>query len=195
MAARVTGSTPWPPRPNDAVVDILEWLGEDPEREGLADTPRRVLEALFEMTGGARQDPADVLTTTFDGEDYDGMVILRSVAFTSLCEHHLLPFAGHAAVGYIPHGRVVGISKLARLVDLYARRLQIQERMTTEIATAIVQHLDTQDVAVIVRAAHHCLGCRGVHKPEAVMVTSAMLGTFLDSASAARSEFLSLAEA
>lgn len=173
-----------------AVAMLLRWLGENPEREGLVDTPGRVARALRELTAGYGQDPAEILATTFD-ERSDELVILRGVRFTSLCEHHLLPFAGTVDVGYLPSSRVVGLSKLARLVDCYARRLQVQERMTQDIARAVAVHLDAGGVGVIVRAHHQCMGCRGVRQPDAEMVTSSMLGVLRDRP-AARAEFLSL---
>lgn len=176
--------------PTDAVRRLLEFIGEDPNREGLADTPARVTRALAEMTSGYRQDPATVLATTFDVE-CDEMVVVRGIPFTSLCEHHLLPFVGTVDVGYVPEGRVVGLSKLARLVEVYARRLQVQERMTIQIADAIEQHLAPKGVAVVVRARHSCMAARGVGK-EAEMVTSRVRGALRDSA-AARAEFMALA--
>lgn len=160
----------------EAVATLLFFLGEDPGRPGLVDTPARVVKALREMTAGLHEDPAAVLCRTFD-EAYDQLIVVRDVAFTSLCEHHLLPFTGYADVGYVPDGTaVVGLSKLARLVDVYARRPQVQERMTQQIADAIQKHLGAQAVGVVVRARHACMGCRGVMKPEAEMVTSVMLG-------------------
>jgi GTP cyclohydrolase I len=176
--------------PTDAVVRLLEHVGEDPNRAGLADTPNRVVRALSEMTAGYSDDPAAILATTF-ADRCDEMVLVHGIDFTSLCEHHLLPFVGTAAVGYIPGDRVVGLSKLARLVECYARRLQVQERMTTEIAEAVERYLEPRGVAVTVEAHHSCMGCRGVRKPRARMVTSAMLGAFRDN-SAARAEFLAL---
>jgi GTP cyclohydrolase I len=176
--------------PTEAVVRLLECVGEDPTRDGLVDTPGRVLRSLAEMTAGYAQDPATILATTFD-DRCDEMVVVRGVEFTSLCEHHLLPFVGTAAVGYLPGERVAGLSKLARLVDCYARRLQVQERLTTEIAAAVERYLAPQGVGVLIRAHHSCMGCRGVRKPQAEMVTSAMLGALRDNA-AARSEFLVL---
>lgn len=176
--------------PVDAVVRLLQFVGEDPTRDGLVDTPRRVTRALEEMTAGYRADPGEVLSRTF-AVDCDEMVALRGIRFASLCEHHLLPFTGRADVVYVPGKRVVGISKLARLVDCFARRLQVQERMTQQIAAAIQDHLDPRGVAVVVRAHHHCMGCRGVGQPEAEMVTSALTGLMLDDHKA-RSEALSL---
>lgn len=177
--------------PADAVVRLLEHVGEDPNREGLVDTPGRVLRALEEMCEGYAVDPALLLDTTFD-EPYDEMVVVRGVAFTSLCEHHMLPFSGTCTLGYLPTGRVVGLSKLARLVECYARRLQVQERMTSQIAQALMDHLAPLGVGVVVQAVHSCMACRGVRK-RGTMVTSAMLGALRD-VPEARAEFLALAQ-
>ncbi len=176
--------------PTDAVVRLLEHIGEDPTREGLLDTPKRVVKAFGELTEGMRLDPADILGTTFDVGDCDELVVVSGIQFASLCEHHMLPFTGTAAVGYLPGARVVGLSKLARLVDLYARRLQVQERMTSQIATAIMEHLDAQAAGVVITGSHSCMSCRGVRKT-ANMTTSAMLGRLRDS-HAMRSEFFEL---
>lgn len=173
----------------DAVATLLRFIGEDPDREGLADTPSRVVHAWREMTAGYREDPAEILSRTFD-ESSDELIILRGISFYSTCEHHLLPFYGEACVGYLP-GKVVGISKLARLVNCFAQRLQVQERMTRQIADAIEEHLDARGVGVVVRAHHLCMGCRGVRQQETDMVTSSMLGT-LRSDATSRSEFLRL---
>jgi GTP cyclohydrolase I len=176
----------------DAVVRLLEAIGEDPTRAGLLDTPARVVKALGELTAGMSEDPATILARTFDDVPADEMIVVRGVEFTSLCEHHVLPFTGLAHVGYIPNGhRVVGLSKLARLVDCFARRLQVQERMTAQIANAIDEHLDAVGVGVVVQARHACMGCRGVRKPGAEMVTSALLGAMRDQP-AARAEFLAV---
>jgi GTP cyclohydrolase I len=175
----------------EAVTTILRFIGEDPSRDGLADTPERVLRAWREMTSGYGDDPAEILARTFD-ETSDEMVVLRNISFHSTCEHHLLPFYGEVSVGYLP-GKVVGISKLARLVDCFARRLQIQERLTRQIAESIEEHLDARGVGVIVRAHHLCMGCRGVRQQNTEMVTSSMLGT-LRSDPMARAEFLRLTE-
>jgi len=173
-----------------AVETLLRWIGEDPDRNGLADTPARVAKALREMTSGYSEDPAEILSRTFE-ETSDEMVILRGILFQSICEHHLLPFLGTATVGYLP-GKVVGISKLARLVNCFARRLQIQERLTRQIADAVEEHLEARGVAVVIRAQHLCMACRGVRQQESEMVTSAMLGTLRTDATS-RSEFLRLA--
>jgi GTP cyclohydrolase I len=173
----------------DAVTTILQFIGEDPSRDGLHDTPGRVLRAWREMTSGYGDDPAEILSRTFD-ETSDEMVVLRGIGFHSTCEHHMLPFYGEVSVGYLP-GNVVGISKLARLVDCFARRLQIQERLTRQVAEAIEVHLEARGVGVIVRAHHLCMGCRGVRQQSTEMVTSSMLGT-LRSDAMARAEFLRL---
>jgi len=175
----------------DAVVTLLQYIGEDPERDGLAGTPERVVRAWRELTAGYADDPAEILSRTFE-ETSDEMIILRGISFHSMCEHHLLPFQGTAAVGYLP-GKVVGISKLARLVHCFARRLQIQERMTRQIADAVQEHLGARGVGVIVRAQHLCMACRGVRQEETEMVTSAMLGT-LRSDATSRAEFLRLCQ-
>ncbi len=175
-----------------AVRTLIRWIGDEPEREGLKDTPRRVARALREMAGGYNVDPDAVLHTKF-GESYDAMVVLTGVRFTSLCEHHLLPFVGTVTVGYVPNGRVLGVSKLARLVDCYARRLQIQERMTTQIAEDIMKRGDAAGAGVVVRAHHSCMGCRGVRQPDSEMVTSAMFGVLRDNPEA-RAELLALTQ-
>jgi GTP cyclohydrolase IA len=177
--------------PEDAVVRLLQHIGENPSREGLLDTPRRVVKALTEMTAGYGSQPADVLGTVFD-EHSDEMVVLRNITFASMCEHHMLPFTGTATVGYVPDRKVVGLSKMARLVEMYARRLQVQERMTTQIADAMWSELRPLGVGVVVHGHHSCMGVRGVNQPGGVMVTSAMLGCMKHS-DAARSEFLRLA--
>lgn len=178
-------------QPEDAVVRLLEFVGEDPQREGLRDTPARVCRAWREMTAGYGEDPSAILGTVFD-EPYDEMVICRGIPFISNCEHHMAVFQGTVDIGYVPGPKgVVGLSKLARLVDCFARRLQIQERLTKQIADAIQQNLEALGVAVVVRAAHSCMSCRGVKKSGATMTTSSMLGV-LRSDAAARTEFLSL---
>lgn len=193
-AVAATGPLPHLPTlsvPELAVRRLLSHLGEDPDREGLVDTPGRVVRALAELTAGYGQDPAVILERRF-AEPCDEMVILAGVDFTSLCEHHLLPFVGTADVGYVPNGTVVGLSKLARLVECYARRLQVQERLTIQVAEAIMEHLGARGAAVVIRAHHSCMGCRGVRKQTATMVTSSMLGIMRDQP-ATRAEFLALA--
>jgi GTP cyclohydrolase I len=175
-----------------AVRTLLLYIGEKPDREGLRNTPARVVRAYDEMMRGYKEDPKRILTAIFT-ENCDEIVLLRGVRFSSLCEHHLLPFTGVATVGYLPSGKVVGLSKLARLVECFARRLQIQERMTQQIAEALQEHLHPQGVGVVIRAHHHCMGCRGVEQPDAEMVTSAMTGLFRENA-ATKAEFMSLAK-
>lgn len=162
-----------------AIKTLLGWVGEDVNREGLQDTPARVARAFEEYCKGYKEDPAEVLSTTFgDVEQYDEMVILREIRFESHCEHHLAPFYGQVHIAYFPDKRVVGLSKLARLVDIYAKRLQIQEKMTAQIAGAIEEHLQPRGVAVVVEGVHMCMTSRGVHKPGAVMQTSRLTGLF-----------------
>jgi GTP cyclohydrolase IA len=174
-----------------AVRTLIRWAGDDPGREGLTDTPNRVLRAYAEWFGGYDEDPVALLERTFgESGGYDGIVLLRDIRFVSHCEHHMAPVLGRAHVAYLPGARVVGVSKLARIVELYARRLQIQERMTAQIADAIEAVLRPRGVAVIVEATHGCMATRGVHKPGAAMVTSRMLGAFRDHPET-RAEFLS----
>lgn len=175
--------------PQDAVKILLESIGEDPQRDGLLDTPKRFVKALTEMTEGYKQDYKEILSTCFD-VPYDEMVILKNIHFTSLCEHHLLPFIGFASIAYIPSNKVVGLSKLARLVHCFARRLQVQERLTSQIAEAILEVLQPEGVAVIISAKHQCMSCRGLRQSGGDMVTSSMLGQFRDHA--VRDEFLQL---
>ncbi|WP_374444127.1 GTP cyclohydrolase I FolE [Stella sp.] len=173
-----------------AVRTLIRWAGDRPEREGLADTPARVARSFADFFGGYKLDPVEVLQRTFEEvEGYDEMVVLRDIRFESHCEHHLAPIIGKAHVAYLPKTRVVGISKLARVVDIYARRLQIQEKMTAQIANAIDEVLQPFGVAVVIEASHQCMTTRGVHKPGTTMVTSRMLGAFRDDA-ATRREFL-----
>jgi GTP cyclohydrolase IA len=163
-----------------SVIQLLKAVGEDPNREGLADTPRRIAELYEEILQGHFQDPRDVLQVGFE-ENHQEMVIVRDIAFYSLCEHHLLPFHGTFHIGYIPRGRVVGISKLARLVDGFARRLQLQERLTSQIADTLMEELQPAGVAVMGSAEHLCMTMRGVKKPGTKVVTSANRGVFRDS--------------
>jgi len=175
-----------------AVRTMIRWAGDDPQRDGLAETPSRVARAFEEFFAGYAQDPAEILRKTFEEiEGYDEMITLRGIPFESHCEHHLAPIIGQAWVAYIPDGRVVGISKLARIVDVFAKRLQIQEKMTAQIANVIQEVLKPQGVAVVVKAAHHCMSTRGVHKKGTDLVTSRMLGCFRDNA-ITRQEFLGL---
>lgn len=174
-----------------AVRTLLSVLGEDPEREGLVKTPERVVRALREMTSGYHVDVEALLKTTFT-EPADQMVVVTGIRVVSMCEHHMLPFTGTAVVGYIPDGRVVGLSKLPRVVDAFARRLQVQERLTEQVADAINQHLRPKGVGVVIRAHHACMGIRGAMQPTAMMTTSALRGVILEKAEA-RAEFLALA--
>ena len=165
------------PRIEAAVREILFAIGEDPDREGLVKTPNRVARAYAELFAGLRDDPRRHLHVTFD-EQHREMVVLRDIPFSSTCEHHLLPFTGHAHVGYIPKGRIVGLSKLARMIEGYARRPQVQERLTSEIANAIMDELQPAGCGVLIQASHTCMTIRGIQKPGATMVTSAMRGSF-----------------
>lgn len=176
----------------DAVRTLLRFVGEDPDREGLVETPDRVLRSYKEFFGGYEADPAAILAKTFEETDgYDEMVMLRNIRFVSHCEHHMVPITGEATVAYLPRHRVVGVSKIARIVDLYARRLQIQERFTAQIAETLDSVLDPLGVAVVVRAQHQCMTTRGVNKPDASMVTTRMLGVFKDDRDLRR-EFMAL---
>jgi GTP cyclohydrolase I len=175
-----------------AVRTLLAWAGDDPAREGLLDTPGRVVRAYEEYFAGYREDPVRVLARTFSETDgYDEMIVMNDIRFESHCEHHMAPIIGKAHVGYIPNRRVVGISKLARLVDMYAKRLQIQEKMTVQIADTLQEVLQPKGVAVVIEAAHQCMTTRGVHKPGVALVTSRMVGAFRDDISTRR-EFLAI---
>ena len=179
----------------DAFRTVLKWIGEDPNRDGLRETPNRLRRAFREYFAGYDEDPEQVLRKTFSEVDgYDEMIVLRGVTFESHCEHHVAPIIGRAWVGYIPDKRVVGISKLARVVEIFSKRLQIQERLTAQIANTIDEVSSPQGVAVVVKAAHHCMISRGVHKRGADLVTSRMLGVFRDSP-VTRGEFLALVNA
>jgi GTP cyclohydrolase IA len=173
-----------------AVRDIIKAIGEDPTRESLRDTPRRVADMYAEVFAGLLQDPSDVLRVGFE-EGHQEMVIVKDIPFYSMCEHHFLPFHGVAHVGYIPNGRVVGLSKLARATEILARRPQLQERMTSQLADAIMTTLEPAGVGVVIRAEHLCLEMRGIKKPGSVTVTSAMRGVFQRGA-ATRAEFMAL---
>jgi GTP cyclohydrolase I len=179
------------PRAEAAIRELLLAVGEDPDREGLRDTPRRVARAYGEIFGGMWIEPTDVLTTTFE-LDHDELVIVRDIELYSTCEHHLLPFHGVAHVGYIPgsHGRVTGLSKLARLVDVFARRPQLQERLTAQVADALQEGLEPRGVMVVVECEHLCMSMRGVHKPGSRTITSAVRGQLRDPAT--RAEAMSL---
>lgn len=184
-------------RPDRADVEaafrtIIRWAGDDPERDGLIETPARVARSFEEFFVGYAQDPVEILQKTFEEiEGYDEMIVLRGIRFESHCEHHMAPIIGQAWVAYVPSGRVVGISKLARVVEVYAKRLQIQEKMTAQIANTINDVLKPQGVGVIIKASHHCMTTRGVHKPDSDLVTSRMLGCFRDNP-LTRQEFLSM---
>jgi GTP cyclohydrolase I len=170
---------------------ILKALGENPDREGLQRTPQRVAQALAFLTQGYQMDPAKVINDALFSEDYEEMIVQKDIDFYSLCEHHLLPFFGKAHVAYIPHHKIVGISKLARLVDVYARRLQVQERLTNQIATIIMEKLDPLGVAVVVEAEHLCMRMRGVEKQNSMIITSTLLGAFR-TRQETRAEFMNL---
>ncbi|MEE2689107.1 MAG: GTP cyclohydrolase I FolE [Pseudomonadota bacterium] len=175
-----------------AVRKLIQWAGDDPNREGLLDTPKRVTKAFEEFFSGYAIDPTDYLSRTFEETDgYDEMIVLRDIAFISHCEHHILPVVGKAHVSYLPDKRVVGISKLARVVEAFAKRLQIQERMTAQIANSIEDALQPRGIAVVIEAEHQCMTTRGVMKPGVSMVTSRMLGAFRDDAKT-RLEFESI---
>jgi GTP cyclohydrolase I len=176
----------------DAVRTLIRWAGDDPAREGLRDTPARVTRAYQEFFAGYEQDPAEVLKRTFsEVEGYDEMIVMSDIRFESHCEHHMVPIIGKAHVGYLPDKRVVGISKLARLVEIYARRLQVQEKMTVQIADTLQDILHPRGVAVVIEAAHQCMTTRGVHKPGVGLITSRMVGAFRDDPSTRR-EFLAV---
>ena len=175
-----------------AIRTLIRWAGDDPDREGLAGTPARVVRAYDEFFSGYGSDPVEVLSRTFEEtEGYDEMVVLRDIRFESHCEHHMAPIIGRAHIAYLPRRRVVGISKLARLLEIYSKRLQIQEKLTAQIANTIDEVLQPRGVAVVLDAAHQCMTTRGVHKPGASMVTSRMLGAFRTDPSTRR-EFLSI---
>ncbi len=184
--------TPRPTRTQaeEAVKTLIRWAGDDPSREGLLGTPDRVVRSYEEFYSGYEQDPEAILRTTFEEtEGYDEMVLLKDIPFESHCEHHMVPIIGTAHVAYLPNRRVVGISKLARVVEAYAKRLQIQEKMTAQVANAINDILRPKGVAVVIEATHECMTSRGVHKPGVSMTTSTMLGAFRDDSSTRR-EFL-----
>mgnify|MGYP000524791157 CR=1 FL=1 len=186
------GKPPVPEHVQDAIRTLIEWTGDDPEREGLLDTPKRVARAWKEYCIGYTEDPAVHLDRVFEEVGgYNEIVLLKDIPFQSHCEHHMAPIIGRVHIGYLPNKRVVGISKLARVVDAFARRLQIQEKMTAQIANAIAEVLDPKRAGAVVEAAHQCMTTRGVHKPGVTMVTSRMLGLFRSS-STTRREFLAL---
>lgn len=188
----VTPAKPSREEVESAVRTLIRWAGDDPTREGLAGTPARVARAFEEFFGGYDEDPIEVLQRTFEeAGGYDEMVVLRDMRFESHCEHHMAPIIGRAHIAYLPNKRVVGISKLARVLDIYSKRLQIQEKMTAQIANTIDEVLQPKGVAVVIDAAHQCMTTRGVHKPGMSMVTSRMLGLFRTDARTRR-EFLAI---
>ena len=174
-----------------AIRKILQEIGENPERQGLVDTPKRIEKMYLELTRGYRQNPEEVINSALFDVDYDEMVVVTHINYYSLCEHHMLPFFGVAHVGYIPKGKVVGLSKIPRIVDMYARRLQVQERMTAQIANILQDQLNPDGVGVVVEGYHMCMSMRGVEKEKAKMITSTLLGSFRNDPST-RSEFLEL---
>lgn len=185
-------SKPTRAQAEEAVRTLIRWAGDDPTREGLLDTPKRVVKSYEEFFKGYEQSPANILSRTFkDVQGYDEMIVLRDINFHSHCEHHMVPFTGHVHIAYIPSKRVLGISKLARLVDVYAKRLQVQEALTAQIAHTLQDTLKPRGVAVVVEATHMCMTTRGVHKPGTVMQTSQLLGLFR-SDPRTRQEFFSL---
>lgn len=190
-----TGSSPDRPsreEAENAVRTLIKWAGDNPSREGLLDTPARVVRSYEEFFAGYQDDPAQILARTFSEVDgYDEMIVLTDIRFESHCEHHMVPIIGKVHIGYMPAHRVVGISKLARLVEVYAKRLQIQEKMTVQIADTLNEILQPNGVAVVIEASHQCMTTRGVHKPGVAMVTSRMLGAFRDNLST-REEFLAI---
>jgi GTP cyclohydrolase I len=177
----------------DAVRDLLIMLGEDPDRPGLLDTPQRVRRSLADLTRGYGQDPREVMGRAIFEEPYDEMVVVKDIELYSLCEHHLLPFFGRAHVAYLPNGRIVGLSKLPRLVEIFSRRLQVQERLTVQIAEALVDLLDPLGVGVVVEASHLCMMMRGVEKQNSKTTTSCLLGRFKEDEKT-RAEFLNLVQ-
>lgn len=180
------------PEAEAAVRTLIEWAGDDPDREGLEGTPARVVRAYEEFFAGYTEDPAALLATTFEeAAAYDEMIVLRNIRLESHCEHHIVPILGKVHIGYLPAGRVIGISKLARLVEVFAKRLQIQEALTSQIADSLQEVLEPLGVGVVIEAAHQCMTTRGVRKPGVSMVTSRMLGSFRDDP-ATRREFLSM---
>ena len=176
----------------ESVKTLIKWAGDNPEREGLKETPKRVIKSYKDFFSGYNSDPREILSKKFKEVDgYDEIIILKNIRLESHCEHHMVPFIGTAHVGYLPRNKVVGLSKLARLVEAFAKRLQIQEKLTAQIANAIDEVLQPRGVGVIIEASHLCVGTRGIHKPDAKMVTSRMLGSFRND-QATRKEFLEL---
>ena len=176
----------------EAVKTLIRWAGDNPQREGLSETPKRVIKSYKDFFSGYELEPREILSKKFKEVDgYDEMIILKNIRLESHCEHHMVPFIGNAHVGYLPKKKVVGLSKLARLVEVFAKRLQIQEKLTAQIANAIDEVLQPKGVGVIIEASHLCVSTRGIHKPESKMVTSRMLGSFRND-QATRKEFLDL---
>lgn len=172
------------------ITHLIKHIGEDPEREGLKDTPRRVIKSYEKLFSGYKKDPKDVITT-FDGENYDEMIIAKDIEFYSMCEHHMLPFWGKVHIGYIPNDKIIGLSKMPRLVEIFARRMQNQERLTKQVANALDEYLSPRGVGVVIEARHFCMMARGVEKQNSKMITSSLLGSFKKNYNT-RSEFLKL---
>jgi len=192
MSPAAAADTPTREQAEEAIRTLIKWAGDDPSREGLLDTPSRVARAYEEFFAGYRQDPVEYMQRTFEEvEGYDEMVVLRDIRFESHCEHHMAAIIGHAHIGYLPTHRVVGISKLARVVETYAKRLQVQEKMTAQIARCIADVLEPKGVAVVIEASHQCMTTRGVHKHGVTMMTSQMLGSFREDEKTRR-EFLAM---
>jgi len=178
-------------RIEELIQELLKELGEDPERDGLVNTPNRVARALRFLNGGHQEDPGEIIQGALFESDCDEMVLVKNIELYSMCEHHMLPFHGKCHVGYIPQGRIVGLSKIPRIVDVFSRRLQIQERLTQQIATTLMEQLRPEGVGVVVEAIHLCMAMRGVEKQRSYAITSAMLGSFREER-ATRQEFLDL---
>lgn len=176
--------------PEKLIRELLQHIGENPAREGLKDTPARVIKSYQKLFSGYGQNPAD-LVRTFDGENYDEMIIAQNIEFYSMCEHHMLPFFGKVHIGYIPGSKIIGISKLPRLIEVFSRRLQNQERLTSQIAKAIFEHLRPKGVGVVIEAQHFCMMARGIEKQNSKMITSSLIGLFKNN-NTTRSEFLNL---
>ena len=192
LATVAAAERPTREQAEEAVRTLIRWARDDPAREGLRDTPARVVRAYEEFFAGYLQDPTDILARTFsEVEGYDEMIVMNDIRFESHCEHHMVPIIGKVHIGYLPNNRVVGISKLARLVEVYARRLQVQEKMTVQIAECLQKVLKPKGVAGVIEAAHQCMTTRGVHKPGVGLVTSRMVGAFRDDPSTRR-EFLAV---
>lgn len=177
--------------PTENIRRLLEYIGEDPDREGLSETPNRVLESYDTLFGGYKQNVADVIKV-FEDDSCDEMVVMRDIEFCSTCEHHMLPFVGKAHVAYVPNGRVIGASKLIRILEVYARRLQIQERLCEQVTQALMEHLQPKGAACVLEAKHLCISARGVSKQSPVMVTSSLTGVFMEKDNDARKEFLAM---